>query len=216
MTESMFAMSLRVGDTEESCRVISADVRSGDFHHRMSFMRGDRLDQALCPDLARTVREVLGDLASGQAVFSAPDRVIELPGLVLARMRVLSHVLADGTRKVTMRFMYFIGSIAAAFRRQDYVANPVAAQSNAVALAALEDICLPACDLAMLPDVSELPEGSRAALEERLRLMALRRDELYFHVELLKRFLCQDPAPLAAPAHSPALPHFGMQQAASA
>ncbi len=190
MQECTFAVTLMRTDGSGEVKALFADVHSDEFRHRISFREGLALGGAFAPAFESELREILLKVSGANTVFAAPDHVIELPGLVLARLRVLTYAAGEGMTKITVRFKYFIGALSAVFKRQRYLDAPTLTHREAVAVMALEDVCLPACDLAVLAHAPALSLSGRNRLEQRIEQMAAQRDELHFYVDLLKRFVC--------------------------
>lgn len=213
MSDTTFAVTLMRADEADDIKALFADIHSDEFRHRISFREGLDLDRAFAPALEAEIRDIVTRAPAANKVFAAPDHVIELPGLVLARLRVLTFDAGQGMTKIIVRFKYFIGAIAAVFKRQHYLDTPTLPHREAAAIMALEDICLPACDLALLAHAPPLSLTGRDRLERRIEQMFDQRDELHFYVDLLKRFVCHADPRAARPALDaghlqPGLPQF--------
>lgn len=194
MTETtqsdMFSIQLSLDQTTQSYQVDSVDIYQPNFRHRLTFSSDKAVGAILSEKLAEYVNGVLGRIEQDTMVLSEPDAVLDLPGLVLGKLRVLVHTGAQLTRQVIVRFAYFIGGVQAAFRVRTHFDLPTVSHREALAVAALHDICIPVFDV-VSSAVSGLFEDSpyRHTPRERLSKLSDVESDLLFYLQLLKRYV---------------------------
>ncbi|KMW60300.1 hypothetical protein AIOL_000453 [Candidatus Rhodobacter oscarellae] len=186
----MLSIQLSQAPGDAGFIVDSVDIAQPNFRHRLSFSNQNGVDAILSPKLAKYVQKLLGSINKDAMVFSEPDTVVELPGLVLGRLRMLVHTGANLARQVIIRFAYFIGGVQAAFGIETHFSLPSVNHREALAVAALHDICIPVFDV-----VSNVLGGlfgddtAQRSAQERLSRFTELESELLFYLELLKRYI---------------------------
>ncbi|MEL7117134.1 MAG: hypothetical protein AAGP08_16385, partial [Pseudomonadota bacterium] len=143
----MLSIQISLDDDMRTYQVDSVDIYQPNFRHRLSFSSDKSVGAILAPDLADYVNAILGRIDRDTMVLSEPDAVLDLPGLVLGKLRVLVHTSKTKTRQVIIRFAYFIGGVQAAFRVATHFSLPTISHREALAVAALHDICIPVFDV---------------------------------------------------------------------
>ncbi|WP_141693074.1 hypothetical protein [Thioclava sp. SK-1] len=122
-------------------------------------------------------------------VFSDPTLVIELPGLILGGVRILTQKIWSGTQAVTVRFSKALGalhSLLAPGHRTEHHTLEALETTAAQTLSALLQPCLHLLDADR--DLIQDPKVSDQVLARLERLDSLR-DEMGFFSYLLQRFI---------------------------
>jgi len=127
--------------------------------------------------------------------MSLPSMVLEMPGLTMAKVHLVSNLLDDGQMDVILRFKMVLGSVSCAFRSELGIEDSVADYSAHMSAMVLTDIVMPLLDLC---SVAENEGGSDAALFDHfMNTLSDRSREVRFQAELIKRFVssASKPAP---------------------
>ncbi|MEM8554098.1 MAG: hypothetical protein AAGF71_04640 [Pseudomonadota bacterium] len=175
--------------------VRSVEVPMHGFVHKLVFNEDRDHSEVFVPELAN----MLGGYLSAEnkpGLTTAPDMILDLPGAVLGRLRVLRIKGAQGRMQVFVRFAYFIGGIQAAFRDRTCFDTPTLTHREALATAILTDICMPTLDLAALSAATGAGDTTQERMVNRLEDMQRRQDDLVFYVELLKRYVQHHAPPI--------------------
>lgn len=186
----MLSIQLSQQPGQDGFVIDSVDIVQPNFRHRLSFSNGQSYEQVLSPKLANYVGELVASIDRDAMIFSEPDAVVDLPGLVLGRLRMLVHTAKDTARQVIIRFAYFIGGVQSAFQVETHFKLPTVNHREAIAVAALHDICIPVFDI-----VSSVVSGlfnddtGPVATSGRLDRFAEVETDLLFYLELLKRYI---------------------------
>lgn len=214
----MLSIQLSLESSHTEYQVDSVDIYQPNFKHRLSFSGEKSVAEVLSPRLAEYITALLKRLDQDTMVLSEPDAVVDLPGLVLGKLRVLVHTAKTKSRQVIVRFAYFIGGVQAAFRVATHFELPTLSHREALAVAALHDICIPVFDV-----VSSAIGGlfddhtARSSPRERLSRLSDVESDLLFYLQLLKRYVSAANAEtiLPPPRPVPQLPNMPRRAEAS-
>jgi hypothetical protein len=145
------------------------------------------VEDVFVPQVADGVNECLSTLSDKTEVVSLPSVVIEIPGLSLAKVNVMSTKAEDGALGIILRFKMLLGGIAKAFRPDLGIEDSVPDHSAHMSALVLTDIVLPLLNLCEVAENGMLNEtrdfsGFMDTLIERSR-------DVRFQAELIKRFV---------------------------
>lgn len=187
----MLSIQLRSEAGSGVYQVDSVDIFQPSFRHRLTFSGDKDFAAILSQNLSDYVTTLIDRIDRDTMVLSEPDAVLELPGLVLGKLRVLVHTAANRTRQVIVRFAYFIGGVQAAFRVKTHFELPTISHREALAVAALHDICIPVFDVVSSAISGIFDDGSLPAHSPKVRLSRLSdvESDLLFYLQLLKRYV---------------------------
>lgn len=191
LTTNSDMFSLQLSETPDGTgyKVNSVEIVQPNFLHRLTFSRNNLIHEVLSFDLSSYVLKLLDQINQDTMVFSEPDAVVELPGLVLGKLRMLVHRSQKKQRSVIVRFAYFIGGVQAAFRVDTHFQTPSVQHREAVAVSALMDICIPAFDI-ISSQLPKLPEEQKSeAVSDRLSALSHLESDLTFYLCMLQRYV---------------------------
>ena len=165
--------------------VQSCEVAGNDFLNRTTFRANRCLEDVFVTRLAEALADLMATLPSGAHMLSKPDFVLELPGAILAGVRLLVSETRNGARTMIVRFKEFLGGVNK-LMKAEICGVEEAANRNAENLAvnALVDICVPIMNFCRSAEFEGIGGGGHASriVEDKVR-------EFEFHAELLKRYL---------------------------
>lgn len=186
----MLSIQLSQRPGREGFVIDSVDIVQPNFRHRLSFSNGQSYEHVLTPKLAEYVATLVSSIDRDAMIFSEPEAVVDLPGLVLGRLRMLVHTAKDAARQVIIRFAYFIGGVQSAFQVETHFKLPTVTHREAIAVAALHDICIPVFDIVSSVVAGLFNDDSGpVATRGRLDRFAEVESDLLFYLELLKRYI---------------------------
>lgn len=146
------------------------------------------LEDVFQPVIARIL---LGHLqcVEDTAVFSQSDFQVQLPGLALHGLRVLTHFNRDGHASANVRFVRSVGESSAIFQESYRSDRTMDRSLSDMALPVLQELLCPA--LEAFDHILEhgLSEQQTELLQARVKTMRSRRDELSDYITLLTRYL---------------------------
>lgn len=183
---------------DSKIRVSSVELLQPDIRNRYSFRRPRALSELFVSDLADALEEALTRFERGSRILSMPDFSVQLPGLVLGGLRLLSTRLEDGTDAIMVRVRDYVGSIKTAFRFDPAMAMETSSVRERIAVEVLQDIVNPLLDiLSIAKDApAEVLRDNSDALNRQLRRMGARQEELSFYTGMLQRYIsgCREDA----------------------
>lgn len=186
----MLSIQLSLETPNSDYQVDSVDIHQPNFRHRLTFSGNKEVDAILSPRLAAYIADLLNRLDLETMVLSEPDAVVDLPGLVLGKLRVLVHAAKTKARQVIVRFAYFIGGVQAAFRVSTHFDLPTLSHREALAVAALHDICIPVFDVVSSALGGLFDDNARQETPRtRLQKLSDVESDLLFYLQLLKRYV---------------------------
>jgi hypothetical protein len=180
---------IRGKDAEIS--VNSVELLQPDIRNRYSFRRPRPLSELFVGDLAAALEDALQRFERGARIMSMPDFSVQLPGLVLGGLRLLSTRLEDGTDAIMVRVRDYVGAIKTAFRFDSAMAMETTSVRERIAVEVLRDIVNPLLDiLSIAKDAPpEVLRDNSEALNRQLRRMGSRQEELSFYTGMLQRYI---------------------------
>lgn len=184
----VFSMTI-TREVGEDYSVRSVDILGSTMRHRVSFTQTSRIRDVFQPDLADCIESILERLPPNTHVFSDPDFIIELPGLTLARLRVLIQVAANGASQIILRFRYFIGGLQSVFRVDAHMRIPTLEHRERIAVEALADIATPMFSLALANMDHVRTAHDKELVQRKLEELSGRASEINFYLSLLTRYV---------------------------
>lgn len=185
-----------------SCEVIGA-------HHRNRFTFPNRVgvEDVFVDLIAHGINQCLTALSDTTEVVSLPSVALEVPGLTLSRVNLITTKSDDGSMGIILRFKMLLGGIARAFRPELGIEDSVQDHASHMSALVLNDIVLPLLDLCELVQ-SESEQGNEnfnAAMDRLIERSA----DVRFQAELIKRYVAFSGTPAARPRlnnpHRPAM-----------
>lgn len=178
--------------------VASVELLLPEMRNRYSFNPRKSLHEMFQADFADRLEASINRLAPNERIVSLPEFIYEIPGLVLAGMRILITSLEDGVEIIMLRFRRYIGAVKSLFRFDPAMTVSSTTTRERIAVDVLEDIISPLFDLLSLdvPGMDEVIEKHALAIRKRLSQLSMRQDEIVFFTGLLQRYVagCQDDA----------------------
>lgn len=186
--EDMFSLTLIRDQEDSTFKVVFIDIRQPNHRHRITLSKNNEIGTTLSSWLAVHVRELLARIDRSEMLISEPDAVLELPGLVLGRLKMLVHTSLKKVRQVIVRYTYFVGGIQSALKLDTHFEHPVVTKRDALSVAVLSDICNPAFEI-LSADVGDTEDPLTADRKKSAKRLMDRKEELAFYVELLRRYV---------------------------
>lgn len=188
--ETMFSVNLRKvngeAPTVSSCLAYFPNV-----NHRIRFPESNRLADVFHIPLAVALGREIDQLSGKMEVLAKPTFSVELPGLVLAGLRIIVSREEDGEQTILIRFKHFIGALQAAFLPSVGFDTPRIGSKEEIAISVLDDIVRPLYDLVSTVEIENLPEHHRKNIEQRLHHISKQTVDLKFYSSLLMRYISQ-------------------------
>lgn len=188
--ETMFSINLRrlngEAPTVSSCLAYFPNV-----NHRIRFPESNRLSDVFHSPLAVALGKEIECLSGNMEVLAKPTFSVELPGLVLAGLRIIVSREQDGEQTILIRFKHFIGALQAAFLPSVGFDTPRIGSKEEIAISVLDDIVRPLYDLVSTVEIENLPEHHRKNIEQRLHQISKQTVDLKFYSSLLMRYISQ-------------------------
>ena len=197
----MFSIQLSKRSNNSDYQVDSVTVVQPNFKHRLTFSDRKLVGDVLAPQLSSYVETLLERIDMDTMVVSEPDCVLDLPNLVMGKMRMLVHSVKDIGQQVIIRFSFYVGGVQSAFSINTHFAVPTVTHREALAVAALHDICAPVFEVVASAvnglyddDLQQIFDLDKFQEHEELE------NDLLFYLELLKRYIVStgDPARIAS------------------
>lgn len=186
---NMLTVEIReaAGGREQS--VASVSLHSEELKNSMHFAGRRSIAEVFHPDFADYLESVIKRAVGAPMVLTEPDVIKSLGGAVVARMRMLVNKAMDGGRYITIRFAYFIGSLARLFKRDEFAHHAPLPHRERVAVQALDSICTPLTNIASHLDRILEDRHATESVRSRLRKIEDETVELKFYTELLRRYV---------------------------
>ena len=191
--ETMFSINLHrvLGDAPT---VLSCVAQFPNVNHRIRFPKADHLGDVFHVPLAVALSKELDNLTDQMEVVAKPSFSIELPGLVLAGLRIIVSQVDSGEQTILVRFKHFIGALQAAFLPSVGFDTPRIGSKEEIAISVLDDIVRPLYDLVSTVEIENLPDHHRRNIESRLQKISKQTVDLKFYSSLLMRYIAQSQA----------------------
>ncbi|MEQ5869570.1 hypothetical protein J4E08_06610 [Sagittula sp. NFXS13] len=139
-------------------------------------------------EVAILLQERLASVDSS-TVFSDSDFRLNLPGLALHGLRVLTHVANDGAASASVRFVHTLGDIDGFFRAPYGGALRSENSVEDMTVPVLHDLLLPALEVFDHILDHGLTDDQAKLLAARVKTMRSRRDELSDYISLLTQYI---------------------------
>ncbi|MCF2872089.1 hypothetical protein L0664_13520 [Octadecabacter sp. G9-8] len=165
-----------------SCEVIGTHHRN-----RFTFPSQVTVDDVFVDLIAEGVHQCLASLSDRTEVVSLPSVALEIPGLSLAKVNLMSTKTDDGSLGIILRFKMLLGGVARAFRPELGIEDSVPDYSSHMSALVLTDIVLPLLDLCEVADSGMLKNTSEFA--DFMDTLIERSRDVRFQAELIKRFV---------------------------
>lgn len=173
-----------------SCELIGSHIRN-----RFSFSSRVSIADVFADPLARAVTGALASLSNKTEVMSLPSVALEIEGLTLAKVHLVTKLSDTGQMDVIVRFKIVLGSISRAFRRDIGIEDSVPDHTAHMSAMVLTDIVMPLLDLCAIAQTDGCTDG--AAFDRFMNTLTDRAREVEFQAELIKRFVNSASKPAA-------------------
>lgn len=179
---------LNKNTSDSAWQVVNARLRFPRHGQRILLDTPQPVHEVFAPQVATALQEYLGS-ATDTAVFSDTDFALELPGLQLSGLRVLTRVAPDGSGTASVRFVRANGDPGLVLHQDLRGKSDRPIDMESVALPVLQDLLYPA--LEAFDHILEhgLSEKDAKVLAARVKTMRAKRDELSDYISLLTRFI---------------------------
>ncbi len=168
---------------------VTITLGTPDRRHRISFRSEKFMSEVFCPEITEFLEPILAGFTSGDAVYSNPDAVIRLPGLIMRQVRVIYSSFGRKNAHAQVRFSVVSGNPHRTLLDDDGFAYPMEEMTSQVYREALNWVLLPALNIAALTEDDLRSEEDVRTLTDSLAQLRASRDQLLFQVELVKREL---------------------------
>lgn len=133
------------------------------------------------------MKQCLASLSDRTEVVSLPSVSLEIPGLSLAKVNLMSTKTEDGSLGIILRFKMLLGGVARAFRPDLGIEDSVSDNSAHMSALVLTDIVLPLLNLCEVADGGTLKNTDE--FTEFMDTLIERSRDVRFQAELIKRFV---------------------------
>lgn len=165
-----------------SCEVIGAHHRN-----RFTFPSHVTIDEVFVDQMAKGLQDCLASLSDRTEVVSLPNISIELPGLSLAKVNLITTKGEDGSLSIILRFKMLLGVISKAFRPELGIEDSVPDYTSHMSALVLTDIVMPMLDLCSIAENGILK--NEAEFHGFMDTLIERSRDVRFQAELIKRFV---------------------------
>lgn len=173
--------------SEGPAQVRSCEISASQCRNRTSFSDARGIEEVFTPAIAEGMRALLAQLSASARVISLPEKCLEISGLLLAGIHLMSTYAKDGSALITMRFKHLIGSIHHAFLDVLNLSTPASKTCDHLALQVISDISMPLLDICAFADLEGTP--AQEADSPYFQSIIARAGEIRFQVELIKRYI---------------------------
>lgn len=186
--------------------VRSCEMAGNKWRNRTSFTNARKVEDVFSPDIASGLYRLLGNISAKMRILSLPDHLVEVTGLVMGGIQLVTNFAEDGSAVVIMRFKHIIGGIQNAFVSAFGLSDPVAELRDDLAIEVLADLSMPLLDICSYVEALGVTEDQLG--HPVLRSVAKHAGEIRFQVELIKRYLDRlEAEPVAVPVMAQPEPH---------
>ena len=165
-----------------SCEVIGTQYRN-----RFTFPSRVTISDVFVDPVVRGVTTGLASLSNTTEVMSLPSLILEMPGLTLAKVHLVTSLADDGQLDVILRFKMVLGSVSRAFKTELGIEDAVPDYSAHMSAMVLTDIVMPLLDLCSVAEAEGRSDD--ATFDKFMDTLADRSREVRFQAELIKRFV---------------------------
>lgn len=181
-----------------SAEVRSCEMAGNKWRNRTSFTNARKVEDVFLPAIADGLYRLLGKISAKTRILSLPDQLVEIAGLVMGSIQLVTNFAEDGSAVVIMRFKHIIGGIQNAFLSAFGLSDPVAEVRDDLAIDVLADLSMPLLDICSYVEAEGVTEDQPG--HPVLRRVARHAGEIRFQVELIKRYLDRlEAEPVAVP-----------------
>ena len=202
-SDRAFSITLDRHRGTEQWVVGSAAVIQDDLVHRVTFKKNNGLTSVFCKGIVNFLKPILNEFHGDNRVYANPDAEVRLPGLVLRRARVVYTFSPDGLGRAIVRFAVAFGNLQSALLVKTPFDSSVTVAAEKMTVELLDQVLLPALNIAGIQDTSELSDSAILRLEKRLERLRQSKEELLLQIELVKNNIATERARLL-PDHSSA------------
>ena len=164
----------------------SAAVIQDDLVHRVTFKKNNGLTSVFSKGIVEFLTPILDEFHLDNRVYANPDAEVRLPGLVLRRARVVYTFSPDGLGRAIVRFAVAFGNLQSALLVKTPFDNPVNRAAEQMTVELLDQVLLPALNIAGIQEDAHLSDSATLRLEERLEQLRKSKEELLLQIELVK------------------------------
>lgn len=188
------------GSKDGVLHVRSCEVIGPNFRNRFSFPARISIAEVFVEQMVRGVMSCMSSLSQTTEVMSLRSVVIELPGLTLTKVHVVSNLSNDGQLDVMLRFNTVLGGVSKAFQPNLGIEDSVPEYANHMSALVLSDIVMPLLDMCAIAE-GEFGLPDTKAFDTFMGTLVDRSREVRFQAELIKRFVNSASAPKAKAHH---------------
>ena len=152
----------------------------------MTFKKNNGLTNVFTKGIVEFLRPILEEFHRDNRVYANPDAEVRLPGLVLRRARVVYTYSPDGLGRAIVRFAVVFGNLQSALLVRTPFEHPVNTAAEKMTVELLDQVLLPALNIAGIQDSAALSETALLRLEKRLEQLRKSKEELLLQIELVK------------------------------
>lgn len=191
-----FVVNLRARGSDP-VEVRSCEVMGAAHRNRFTFPKTVSVSDVFVGAVAEGVQDCLAALSNTTEVVSLPSVMIEIPGLSLARVNIMSNQTDDGTLGIILRFRTVLGGIGHAFNAGLGIEDSVQDYASHMSALVLTDLVLPMLDLceSAQSGILKSTDNVTAVMDTLIE----RSHELRFQAELIKRFVASAASAQAEP-----------------
>lgn len=185
-SDRAFSITLDRHRGTEQWVVGSAAVIQDDLVHRVTFKKNNGLTSVFTTGIVKFLAPILEEFHRDNRVYANPDAEVRLPGLVLRRARIVYTFSPDGLGRAIVRFAVVFGNLQSALLVRTPFEHPVNSAAEKMTVELLDQVLLPALNIAGIQDGTELSESAVLRLEKRLEQLRQSKEELLLQIELVK------------------------------
>lgn len=167
--------------------VRSTEVIGAHHRNRFTFPTSVAIEDVFVDELTAGIKQCLASLSDKTEVVSLPSIAIEIPGLSLAKVNLITNKSEDGSLGIILRFRTLLGGISRAFRPELGIEDSVPDYTSHMSALVLTDIVMPLLDLCSMAENDGLT--SAREFDDFMDTLIERSHDVRFQAELIKRFV---------------------------
>jgi len=181
---------------EEGWRISTIDFQHPSHIYRMYIPTKPGLRKALVGEFCDQIEPLLvtGDEPH---LTSMTDKALELPGLILTKLRVYSNTKSDGRETIILRCALVVGNMQAMLLVDYRSLDSKRGDYEQLTTRVVGDLVRPILDILAYIETDSLTDETSLRVMERLKALSEERDELMFLTHLLQRAI-DEPTPRVA------------------
>ncbi len=191
-TDRAFSITLDKNQGSDHWVVGSSAVIHDDLVHRITFKKKNDLASVFSDQIVAFLNPILAEFNKDNRVYANPDAEVRLPGLVLRRARIVYTFSSDGLGRAIVRFAVVFGNLQSALLVKTPFDNPVSRAAQKMTVDLLDQVLLPALNIAGFHATSVLSDSALQRLEARLEQLRNSKEELLLQIELVKNNIQAD------------------------